>query len=511
MESDLKRNGMRVLKIISEQTVEQNTDIQINLPEYCSDIKKILKCFVIPNVFASGISGDRATADGEATVRVIYVGDTGKLECYEQSVPFSKYVEIPNAESDMCVKVSTKTEYVNCRAVSRRRISVSSGIGIKFLVKRTENEMLFSACDEDKIEAKSENIKCTVPTAVCEKIFDMSETAAISDNLAPVSSVINASTYASIDTVKTVSDKMLIKGEMVTQILYSCDSESAATENFTHTMPISQIIDIEGIDENSLCNVEADIMSLCVSPKSDSDGNKRLLDISVKGLFSVSAYENCEVCAVSDGYSVEYETETEYKNISFKEHIFTYKETKQIKSSVQLQGAELSEIIGAFVLKCDGSAENKDGKILGNGEIPIGLLYKNTDGEYGYTEKTVDFSFECRSEDTDENIIVEPHFTVTETSTGILSSDSAEIKMSVFVSMPIFKEKEKLVCTKLQTCEDRKKAVCECPLTVCFPSPGEKIWDIAKKYNTTCTRIKEDNDISGDEVTDKTMLLISSV
>lgn len=505
-----QKNSFNTIEKAADQTTEQSIDTQISLPEYCSDIRKILKCFVIPNIFACGISGDRATADGEAVIRVMYVGENEKLVCYEQSVPFSKYIELSSPQSDSCVKATAKTEYVNCRAVSQRRISVSASLSVHFCVSRICREELFSSCDDEEFETKNEAVECTAPVAISEKVFEMSETMALDESHEPVSAIVRTHTCAIIDTVKTVADKMLIKGEMVTDILYCTDSEKGGIEKHRHTMPISQIIDLDGIDENSLCNVDITILSVCVSAKADSEGKNRLLDISVKALASVNAYESCEVCAVSDGYSLHYETQSEFKNMTFRNHIFTYKETKQVRHDFDVSSLNIAEILDVSALKCEGSAEKTDAKICGKGEVPVGILYKTTQGEYGYTEKTVDFSFESGCKPTEEQVKAEPVFTVTEIIGNLVSQSSAEIRMSVLVSMPIFEEKERRVCTKLSIIEDRKKPQCDCPLTVYFSSPGEKIWDIARKYNTTCKRIKEDNDITTDEVTDKTMLLISA-
>lgn len=489
---------------------EQSVDIQLSLPEYCSDIRKILKCFVIPNVFACFTSGDRVSADGEALVRVIYVGEGEKLESYEQSVPFSKYAELQGFESDCSVRAEAETEYVNCRAVSQRRISISSAVCIHFYLRRIKGERLFSDCGSSLFETKREEVKCSEIKALCEKPFEMSETAALSENLPPVSSIIRTHTCACIDTVKTVSSKMLIKGDMITDIVYCTDSERGGTERYSHSMPISQIIDLEGADENSVCDVNVRVLSVCVSFKADSEGRNRLLDISVRACAGVSAYSESDICVVSDGYSTEYETESEFKNILFRTHIFTYNETKQIRANIDLSGLSAAEIIDAYALGCSGSAEDDASQIKGRGEIPVGILYRTIQGEYAYTERTVDFSFECRSKATDGRIICEPCFTLTQLSAVILSESSAEIRAGVNVSMPIFEENERRVCTKLEIIEDRKKNPCDCPLTVYFSSDGETLWDIARKYNTTCDRIKEDNELQSEELSGNTMLLICS-
>lgn len=500
----------RSIESVLSQSTEQSVETQISLPEYCSDIRKILKCMVVPNIFACGISGDRVTASGEAVIRVIYNGEGGIVECCEQSVPFSKYIEFSCPDGDCSVKATAKTEYVNCRAVSQRRISVSASVSVHFCVQRVKKERLFSACENTDFETRGDVLSCTMPLCICEKPFEMSETALLPESSPSVSAFINNQSCAVIDSVKTISGKMLIKGDMITDILYCTDSENREIEKYRHTMPISQIVDLEGVDENSLCQVNITVLSVCVSVKADSEGNNRLIDICVKSSASVSAYENCDICTVSDGYSTKYETDSEFRNLIFRNHIYTYKETKQIRANIDMSGLEAAVIAEAFPVSCDAKAESAEGKTVGSGEVPIGIIYKGTDGEYGYTEKTIDFSFESKGSSTGERVIAEPEFTLGEINASMLSQASAEIRMSVGISMPIFEEYEKRVCTKLEIIEEREKPQCECPITVYYPSEGEKLWDIAKKYNTSCDRIREDNDLSSDEVSDRKMLLICS-
>lgn len=510
MDYSAVNKSFAAIEIAAGQSAEQTIDTQISLPEYCEDIRKILRCFVRADITSSGITGDRASADGEAVIRVLYVGESGKPGCYEQSVPFSAHIGLNVTQNDYSLKVSAETQYVNCRAVSQRRISVSAGMSVHFCVRRICSEKIFSGSDNPGFETKCEMMSCSVPCAVCDKAFDMSETAALPDSLSPVSSVIRTNTCAVIDTIKTVTDKMLIKGDMITDILYFSDTDDCKTEKYRHSMPISQIIDLDGIDENSLCCVDITVLSVCVSPKADSEGNNKLLDISVRALASVTARNECEICVVGDGYSTEYETESEYKDITFQSHILTYKEAKQVRGTFDVSAQQMAEIMDVYPLSCSGSAQG--GPVInGSGEIPFGILYKDTEGEYGYTEKTCDFSFECRSRDGCEKISAMPAFTVTESSAALTSSSSAEIRMTVLISMPVYEETHKKVCTKLDIIEEKHKAPCECPLTIYFPSENEKLWDIAKRYNTTCEIIREENELTGDETGDKKMILISSI
>ena len=46
------------------------------------------------------------------------------------------------------------------------------------------------------------------------------------------------------------------------------------------------------------------------------------------------------------------------------------------------------------------------------------------------------------------------------------------------------------------------------PVTVYFADKGEAVWDIAKKYRVSPDRIRKDNGIAGEEITENCRLLI---
>ncbi|MBQ7035272.1 MAG: LysM peptidoglycan-binding domain-containing protein [Clostridia bacterium] len=47
------------------------------------------------------------------------------------------------------------------------------------------------------------------------------------------------------------------------------------------------------------------------------------------------------------------------------------------------------------------------------------------------------------------------------------------------------------------------------PLVVYYGEKGERLWDIARKYSTSVSSIKQINDMSRDILEDKKLLLIS--
>ena len=511
MEYNLTKDNVTIKETLCESGAEQSIDAQINLPEYCRDAERILKCLVIPNIFACQITGDRVTADGDALIRVIYVSDKGTTECYEQSVPFSKYTEIRDLNNECNAMATATAEYVNCRAVSPRRLSVNGNINIHFCVSSLSSVPVAISAEGCGVQTKKETVNADMPVGQCKKMFEIGETVAVEQNNPPISSIIKSDAFAEIESVKCIANKMLVKGEMAVDFLYKADSDSQELVAFRHSMPLSQIVEIAGVDENSLCDCVVTVSSVNAVAKTDSSGENRLVDLSVKAFVCVDAYENKDITLVTDSYSTEYGVKCDSKNIELVRHIHCYDETKNIRATVDASSLNIAEIADISCRRAEGAAAPDKDKINGSGSAVLGILYKDTDGEYGYTERTVDFSFDCQGKESDERISCVPSLYISDITGSTVGGDKLEIKLNAHIYMSILECIQKRVCVEIEPDETKPRSQGGSTLTVYFASAGESLWDIAQRYNTTVDAIKEENDISQDCVGEKMMLMIPKV
>ncbi len=508
MEYNLTKDSVNFCETLYDSGSEQSIEAQINLPEYCRDVERILKCLVIPNIFACRITGDRVTADGEALIRVIYVSDQGTTECCEQAVPFSKYIEVRDLNNECCASASATSEYVNCRAVSPRRLSVDGNVNVRFVISSMSGIGIAVSAEGCGVQTKNESVKADIPVASCRKMFEMGETAAIEQNKPSISSIIRSDAFVETESVKCIANKMLIKGEIAVDFLYKADDGSDSLICLRHTMPISQIVEVVGVTEDSICDCVVTVSSINTEAKTDSNGENRLIDISIKALISVDAYENKDITIITDGYSTEYEIKCESKSIELLKHLHTYSETKTVRETVDASSLNIAEIADISCRKSEGTAMNDGDIIKGKASAVLGILYKDNSGAYSYAERTVDFSFECQGKQGENRIIATPSLSVREISGTTVGGDKIEIKLGMNIYMPILECVPLRACTDIEPDESKPKSQNTSTLTVYFASPGESLWNIARSYNTTVGAIKEENELTQDTVGEKMMLMI---
>ena len=59
--------------------------------------------------------------------------------------------------------------------------------------------------------------------------------------------------------------------------------------------------------------------------------------------------------------------------------------------------------------------------------------------------------------------------------------------------------------------EEHPVGTCAPAMTLYYADPGEKVWDIAKRYGSTPSAVAQENAIEGDAVEDRRMLMIPAV
>ncbi len=84
-----------------------------------------------------------------------------------------------------------------------------------------------------------------------------------------------------------------------------------------YTLPISQIVDVEGVDENSQCRLMLTVNGIAPEVRANNEGEARLIALGVEIGCNAVAYKNSEVPVVTDMYSTKYESTHTAKQVMF--------------------------------------------------------------------------------------------------------------------------------------------------------------------------------------------------
>ena len=510
MALEIKKNTLSVRTSDSKSCAKQSIDTQINLPDYCSDIKRILKCCVEPGISSVSVKGEKIGAVGGVVIRLIYINDDDNIDCCETQLDLDVSCEKGNLPENPVILAFPKTDYVNCRAMSQRRVSVNGSVAVNFTVLSESKREFVTHCDNMGIQLKKDSFKAR--NCVCQgsKSFDMSETVSLEGDSPDIGKILFSDAYCIVESKKTVTGKMLIKGELVCLIVYCPEKGDSKVFTLRHTMPISQIIDLAGVEEKSNCILKLDVNRFMVNAKADSSGKKRLVEISAKVTAVSLCREIKEQIGAVDCYSTDYEINFDSESIDFSVPVQEIKENRTVNKTYEIQGG-MKEV-------CHIRAEDTDTKIqFENDKAKITLssllciIYLNEKGIPSYLEKSFDLELVQNLPSEKGRLSGDVYGMIKNLSWSVTGKNNLSVSADVSVEGEICRKFSKKLCVDITVDEAATKKKDDCAVILYYPQKGEELWSIAKRYNTTIKLLEEENDLKNKETDDGMMLIVPTV
>ena len=311
--------------------------------------------------------------------------------------------------------------------------------------------------------------------------------------------------------VQIIPNKAILKGELKLTTVYT-DAEGLTPITVVHTIPISRIMDVERLTTDCKLEVKTDVVLAEAFPRQDENGEFTKLAFDVKVNVFAKSYENKTVALATDAYSTEYNTNYSAKNIpvecldSVIDKTFTY------KTECELAKTAVEKIVDlwTFAKTPISTLENSRLTI----QIPIDVLafYIGEDGSTDFSEDTVNATLEMPIEEECCGFKFDPEIKILSCDYSFISPNKAELYFEINVMGVLFCNQTDRCITELSIDYSSAKKRENAPaLTIYYCDCGEDIWDIAKRYNTRADCIIAENDLEGETVKEKRVILIPSV
>ncbi len=515
MELQLSTRNIGNVETVYDGKLEQAVDSDVTLPEYCPDILRILQCAIEPSITSAQAVGERVTVDGSARVCVLYVGEDGTLQSFEQTYPFTRAADInglgdKTGGGSAAVTAIAKTEYANGRAVSQRRLDIHGMLGIRLLVRCRKEDAILTGAQGGGIQTLPNALKLSSLEALNEVGFLLSEVIEVEPSAPPVDQVILRRAVALPGEIKAIKNKLLLKGNLEVRVIYR-SRDAKAPVQLLHTMPISQILEAPGIAEETANTLRLRILSLEATPKPDSNGALRLLEIAARVAAEIRGYQPVELPILTDAYSTRGGVRLDTRRLKTNLLLESFRDTTLAKGNFDFGGAGIESVLllSGEALPTETQVKN-DGLEL-TGKLRFRVVYLDSEGQTAQAEKELPFSYRRprRSGTPGEELEADVAVELISAQDNV-SGNSLEIRAELGVAGDIFRaENRDVVCGISAAEEDAPTA--RSPLTIYFASAREPLWEIARRYRTTTEAIRKENEMDGETADEGQMLLIPCV
>ncbi len=482
-------------------------DVDFTLPDYCPDISKVFKCRAVPRISSKGINGKNITIDGSVSLNLLYSDKEGRLSSYEYQYPFNKNIEMAEecATANICCRI--RTEYINCRAVTGRKVDIHGAAGISIKVFKRKCTDIISDYNDDNVELRRGITPATIPMGFSEKYLIIEEEIKIGEGQPAIRNILRFDANTTVKETKIVKDKAVVKGDLCLRIVY-CAEDNLTPQCVKTVLPFSQIVDVAGINEACLCDTKSEIAFIDVKPRMSVTGENKSFLLTSKVLLTCEAYCSNDIAVVLDAFSRKYQSDIKKNKVCFEKIIHNVSETYHCKKNIELD-EDVTSVIDLWCNVQSNTTKFENESMIIGGTVIVGMIVCNGDGNVIYCEKPIDFEYKHPLNCELYMLHSEPMLEIVSCGYTLTASNNAEIRIELLVNAAIYEKRELSLISDMSVdnthaLERKSKAA----LTVYFCSEGDCVWDIARNYNASVDEIMKLNSLETEELLDGKMILV---
>ena len=507
MDISLKHEDYKILTTDKEISLEENMEAEFQLPEYMPEILKVIKVTAEPKITSCKAVGSRIDVDGICELRVIYTAEDGCIYTFSQGRQYSVCCEKNEFENAVDYNACAKASYVSCKATGTRKAEVKASVLVKIKVFYDTCVDIISLEKDCGIQVKEHTVNCLSLGCKKTRSFSMSDTV----NLATASAaIISQKAVVLLSETRRVSNKLMLKGDAIVEICYVNSDNRAVAEHLTHTIPLNQILEIDGLNESYVGDVQVSVKALDIILKGESDSFTSAFDLSLNLDAEITMWEEKELTLITDVYGVASVVASKNTTCTVLSPVDKVYDTYLCNNSFKVPGDGALCVIDAIGEIAGLKHSVTDGCLTIFGSLCVSFIIRDINNSLACVNKAFDFSYKCSSNITAENVVCEPVVDVVSIKCAVKNNDTIELRTEMKINASIYNQSTQLLVYDISA-DGEKCLPKRAPIVVYFPNrENEPLWDIAKKYGTTVSAIAHENELSGETTEGVKILFIPS-
>ncbi len=513
MDLKINKETVSASEHIYDGMQEQGVELDYILPDYYPDIFRLVRCETIPSITDYAVSGDRLTYELTCDIRILYCSEGSSLiQCVCQRQRYSKSLDLGRFCENPTVSLCPKSDHFNCRAVNKRRLDVRGAVSVKIKVDCDKKQEVISDVFGMNVQLKKQALRFAAHKLTAEKNLQLTEETELSASQPPAVNIVSCRCKASECDKKMISGKLLAKGEVDISLLYSYEKDGeGALEPLSFSVPYSQIIDIDGLDDSFECGVTAEVVSCDIIPAADKNGDNKLLKCELELRIICRAVKIASVTLGTDAFSTTYPCEITSSEITAEQLPSVISESFRHTASIAEGDSVPQEIYSMWCTpKNINTRLSDDGSgLFISGMLTYTMAAKDASGMIIMPDRDEAFEQEIELPDDCRNSRITAEIGVGNVSYNISPENVLTVKAELTAKLHSCASASMTGLTDIMIDDTTKKERDgDYAIKLYYGVENEDVWDIAKRYSTCVSAVMEENELMGDRLESGGMLLI---
>ncbi len=500
---------IRLCEVVSKEKRNKILEGDMIVPDIKPDILSVSNVDADIFLTKKEISEGRLLIEGVADATAIYVAEdqNGSIKSLNNVFSFSEVFEIEKLNSESIVDVNTKKESIEYKVINGRKIAVKIPIVLGVSVKNClEYNIVKDVVDDRTVEIQREEIEVQSLLDSQVQNIELNEIINLFEENKSIAEILKANLDIKNIDYKTSYNKILAKADAVVRIIYISDSEVPSIETFEATVPVMGYINSDNLDEKSKIELQFNIKSFALRPIYQ-DLKSRSFSIESEIEVRADVYQTKKVEIISDIYDPDANVNLQTQIISITKSLIDANENIEITQRLMIPELENIKILSINVEPIITNKNILEGKIAleGNGEFNV--LYYNEQKKI-IESKKLDLPYQQVLKIPELKSNMEVDITLGVKELEYRKIDSNELQIKVIFDANVVAEEIKIIqgITQIDVQEisnEKRPSV-----IIYYVKPGDTLWNIAKKYRTTISELREYNEIKDDMIYPNQQLII---
>lgn len=508
MSVKMQKEHIKLSRVVCSRYCQTTTECDIIVPDIKPDIHKVLRADSEAVITEKTIRPDKVTLRGVLRIDILYIPDSdnpGSVKSISTVRDFSHTVDAKGAQPGMNLTAEAVCEDTEYTVVNSRKLTIRSRISMNIKVSDLCEMDVATGIDGDEpIETLCEHIRISNCCCEAERDIIVRERLEVPSGKPDLEEILKFTAKTVPGELRLLDNKAIARGDLKLCTLYcGTDGEQDTMECMEHTVPFTEVLEIDGISENMTAEVDYCVKDIYFEICRDSDGDKRILSTEVTLCACLRGTQLIECDALRDAYGISRQIKAVAETHTVEQLVDTV-----CANVTPTETIRVPDYLPPIYKVCDCSAvpyiegvSPEASKVRVSGYITCNILYmsRDTDLPVSGFSHVLSFNHVFEIPHVTENSLCEAKAEIGHLEYTL--SESGEICIRSIVELTL-KAVNPVNCQFISDIDyDEDSVLPPLPsITVYFVQPGDTLWNISKRYRTTPDAILSANNVDPDNL-----------
>lgn len=490
MTLELIRDLVRVEQVIREEMTQAVVEGDVVVPDSKPDVDRILSVNGEVAIIDKEVVEDKVIVEGVVNVKSLYISKEGEQALYymEGSFGFTQHVDLPGVENHMETEIKAIIEHTDSSLVNSRKLNVKCVLSLTGrVVEKSQIDIIKDIKGVKDIQVLRDHLEINDTVGKELSRVTVRHDFEIPTDGPAIKEILYTDITLGERGSSVLEGRIALNGILKVTTLYIGDDEGPIND-IRYELPFSHYIDIDGampgMEEKVKCFVE-DFYS---TVKENEEGQRRIIEyeVVVNTEGKVEATQPVEI--LMDAYSPSINLEMAKSYVRHKKILDRISEEIILKEEIDLP-AELPQIericdIKAKPVLTDFGVYGDQAMVEGILAIQVLYFIKDNAEAVHLYEDEIHFQHSVQLPEDDGPMDLDVDLYMEDIQYRTLDAGLFEVRGRLRANMVVGQTFEKEVLIDVEEAEEGEERA-RPSIVVYFVQPGDHLWSIAKRFNTT--------------------------